>query len=107
MLHSAGQAGRKLLPYLLRVKAGSFTPAVLCRVMPTFGAHRPATLVFAHHPSGSIPVSAQGNFMRPRMGVLGEKSKAGTLALGVMRADSGMPALESPKAPYAELVVVR
>ena len=31
--------------------------------------------------------------MRPRMGVLGEKSKAGTLALGVMAGRGGMPAL--------------
>ncbi len=57
-------------------------------------AHRPATLVSAPHPPGSIPVSAQGKIMRPRMNGW-RKSKAGTLALGVMRADSGMPALGS------------
>ncbi len=41
---------------------------------------------------GSIPVSAQGNFMRPRMNGW-RLLKARKLALGVKGADSGVPAL--------------
>jgi hypothetical protein len=48
---------------------------------PATLAQRPALLVSAPHPSGSIPVSAQGNFMRQRMNGL-RKSKARKLALG-------------------------
>ncbi len=40
-------------------------------------------------------------------GRLGEKSKAGMLALEVMAGRGGVPALESPKPRHAELVVVR
>jgi len=58
-------------------------------------------LTLAPHPSGSIPVSAQGKYARPRMRDLGEKSKAGMLALEVMAGRVGVPALESPKTRHA------